>query len=319
MSGALLVFDVLICAGLLGLAWRAVTAPELFHSVVLFMVFGLLMAVTMARLGSPDLALAEAAIGAGITGALLLNACRGVLADDATAGTLQESESHPWLPAPALFVICLALGGTLATLMVTALPPPPHTAEAVGTAAAVHPLGNPVTVVLLDFRGYDTLMEMVVLLLAFLGVCMLVAVQPLPDLNPMRAVQAPMLEPLLAVATPVLSMTALYLYYAGSSDPGGAFQAGALLAALGVLHRLTGRIVAADEAGLTMRLLLVIGLVAFSAVAWAALLWAPAPLSYPGQVAYVLILVVEFLLMISIAVALVLLFTTAPGIRRPTP
>jgi energy-converting hydrogenase B subunit D len=45
-----------------------------FHAVVLFIVFGLLMALAWARLGAPDIALAEAAIGAGLTGALLLDA-----------------------------------------------------------------------------------------------------------------------------------------------------------------------------------------------------------------------------------------------------
>jgi energy-converting hydrogenase B subunit D len=42
--------------------------------VVQFIVFGLLMALAWARLQAPDIALAEAAIGAGLTGALLLDA-----------------------------------------------------------------------------------------------------------------------------------------------------------------------------------------------------------------------------------------------------
>jgi uncharacterized MnhB-related membrane protein len=37
------------------------------------MIFGLLMALTWVRLDAPDIALAEAAIGAGLTGALLLD------------------------------------------------------------------------------------------------------------------------------------------------------------------------------------------------------------------------------------------------------
>jgi multisubunit Na+/H+ antiporter MnhB subunit len=40
--------------------------------VVLFIAFGLLLALAWVRLGAPDVALAEAAIGAGITGTLLL-------------------------------------------------------------------------------------------------------------------------------------------------------------------------------------------------------------------------------------------------------
>jgi energy-converting hydrogenase B subunit D len=41
---------------------------------VLFIAFGLLMALAWVRLGAPDVALAEAAIGAGLTGALLMAA-----------------------------------------------------------------------------------------------------------------------------------------------------------------------------------------------------------------------------------------------------
>jgi energy-converting hydrogenase B subunit D len=67
-------FDGFLAASLLWLAWRLLTTPNLFRAVVLFIVFGLLMALTWARLNAPDVALAEAAVGAGITGALFLDA-----------------------------------------------------------------------------------------------------------------------------------------------------------------------------------------------------------------------------------------------------
>ena len=41
---------------------------------MLFIAFGLLMSLAWVRLDAPDIALAEAAIGAGLTGALLLAA-----------------------------------------------------------------------------------------------------------------------------------------------------------------------------------------------------------------------------------------------------
>ncbi|MDO9635930.1 MAG: DUF4040 domain-containing protein, partial [Thiobacillus sp.] len=69
MSAAL-AFDLLIIAALVWSAARALTVADLFRGVVLFIVFGLLMALAWARLGAPDIALAEAAIGAGLTGAL---------------------------------------------------------------------------------------------------------------------------------------------------------------------------------------------------------------------------------------------------------
>lgn len=68
------VFDLLLGLGLLWLAWRALACPDLFKAVVLFVSFGLLMALAWVRLAAPDVALAEAAIGAGLTGALLMAA-----------------------------------------------------------------------------------------------------------------------------------------------------------------------------------------------------------------------------------------------------
>lgn len=68
-----LVIDLLLVIALLWSAVRTLTSRNLFFAVVLFIVFGLLMAIVWARLNAPDIALAEAAIGAGITGALLLD------------------------------------------------------------------------------------------------------------------------------------------------------------------------------------------------------------------------------------------------------
>ena len=66
-------FDLLLAAAMLWSALRAITVADLFRGVVMFIVFGLLVALAWARLGAPDIALAEAAIGAGLAGALLLD------------------------------------------------------------------------------------------------------------------------------------------------------------------------------------------------------------------------------------------------------
>ncbi len=68
------ILDLTLAAALLFTGWRTLAAPDLFKAVVLFIVFGLFMALAWARLEAPDIALAEAAIGAGLTGALLLDA-----------------------------------------------------------------------------------------------------------------------------------------------------------------------------------------------------------------------------------------------------
>lgn len=68
-----LVFDALLAGALPLLTWRVLAARELFTSVILFIALGLLVSLAYVRLAAPDVALAEAAIGAGVTGALLLD------------------------------------------------------------------------------------------------------------------------------------------------------------------------------------------------------------------------------------------------------
>lgn len=67
-------FDLLLAGALLWSAWRTLATPQIDRAVILFIVFGLLLTLAWARLDAPDIALAEAAIGAGLTGALLLDA-----------------------------------------------------------------------------------------------------------------------------------------------------------------------------------------------------------------------------------------------------
>lgn len=67
-------FDPLLAAALIWSALRCLLVASLDRALVTFIVFGLLLALAWARLAAPDIALAEAAIGAGLSGALLLDA-----------------------------------------------------------------------------------------------------------------------------------------------------------------------------------------------------------------------------------------------------
>ncbi|WP_235588831.1 Na(+)/H(+) antiporter subunit B [Halomonas chromatireducens] len=94
---------MLLAAGLLWLAWQALFTPRRFSAVVNFMAFYLLMALVWVRLDAPDIALAEAAIGAGVTGALLLTALGRL-----PAGTSAGADPRRW-QRPLQY---LAMGGT---------------------------------------------------------------------------------------------------------------------------------------------------------------------------------------------------------------
>jgi energy-converting hydrogenase B subunit D len=69
-------FDILLAVALVAVAWGVLKFADLFKAVVLFIALGLLMALAWVRLNAPDIALAEAAIGAGLIGVLLLDALR---------------------------------------------------------------------------------------------------------------------------------------------------------------------------------------------------------------------------------------------------
>lgn len=75
-----LLLDVLLALLLFGLAARLLHTRRLFEATSLFISFGLVLALVWVRLDAPDLALAEAALGAGVTGALLVNALRRLTA-----------------------------------------------------------------------------------------------------------------------------------------------------------------------------------------------------------------------------------------------
>lgn len=319
-DGLMAAFDLLLCGGLLWLAWKVTTSPNLFRGVILFMVFSLLMALVWARLKVADLALAEAAIGAGVTGALLLNACRAVILDTGDDPEGDAPEAPPGLPRWLLATICAIAGSGLAVLMVTLDEAGGPAPEAVLKAFDQHLLDNPVTAVLLDFRAHDTLLEVAVLLLALVGGRMNMDQRRLPVLHPPAPSHDPMLGALVNLTTPVLLLTALYLLWAGGHHSGGAFQAGALLGALGIVYYLAGRVAEREEISTANAVFLTLGLALFAIFGCVSLIWSSAPLSWPQTGGYLLVMVIELALMLSIGMTLLLLFSGGAGLGiRPPP
>src|SRR5262249_60587314 len=64
--------DLLLALLVLGVAWWPIAARESSTAVVSFVVYGLLLAIVLVRLGAVDVALTEAAIGSALAGAVLL-------------------------------------------------------------------------------------------------------------------------------------------------------------------------------------------------------------------------------------------------------
>ncbi|MBN2505978.1 MAG: sodium:proton antiporter [Verrucomicrobia bacterium] len=163
---------------------------------------------------------------------------------------------------------------------------------------------NPVTAVLLNYRGYDTLLEVGVLLLAMTGVWSLRRGEwPAGDLR-----DRPLLMSLLRVLLPMLVLAAGYLLWIGAFAPGGAFQGGALLG---------GALVLALLGGLARRLLrqepllragLALGVLAFAAAGALALGLTGRLLQYPRGHGGAWIMGIELATLISVGLTLGLLY-----------
>lgn len=278
---------------LIVLAAGALFSPTLFGGVALFVAFGVTMALAWVRMEAVDLALAEAIIGAGLTGALLLIALRQ---------SQRSSGAHPrkaqWLAAASIALPLAAL------LILTAWPareltsPLPAIAQSQMTASGVL---NPVTATLINFRAWDTLLELVVLLLAFLGVKQLLPTHK-HTLGPW-----PLLLAWSRHLAPLLVIAGCYMVWRGSDAPGGAFQAGALLAAGAVTLRLALVLPPLRWSQWPLRVLVLAGVVVFISLAvltaWLGEGW----LDYPNGWSKPLIVMVEVVAALSIATTLTLL------------
>ncbi len=301
--------DAMIAGGLVWLAWRSLVGRDLFRAIVTYVVFGLLLAVAWARLGSPDLAMAEAAIGAGVTGALIMVAYWRLR----RIAPAEPEEPSPRRSRLAAAVALLSTGAVTAIGLaaVGAIGPGGIAGYALAEALPATGLANPITGVLIVFRNLDTVLEVAVLLAAYLAVRALLGERG----TPLRLPPSPggrLVTSLVTVVAPLSLVVAVYLLRAGSQLPGGAFQAGALLAAAGVVLMLAGRLGGAVEAGPWVRAGLVVGTVVFSLVGLAMLALGQPLLAIPGTWAVYLI---EAAMMISIAITLVLLFAGAAGLR----
>lgn len=237
-------FGVFLLTLLVITALGIVRARNLFAAVMLMGIFSLLMAANFFILDAADVALTEAAVGAGISTVLLL----GALA-------LTPAEERPvvrgrWMP---LLVVSLTVMVVVyATFEKPRLGDPEapvhqhvapwyleQTPELIG-------IPNVVTAILGSFRAYDTLGEVIVVLTAGIGVLFLLGLpgavgerRP-EDLVSGRTYLNHHLVPQVVgrLLVPFILLFALYVQFHGEYGPGGGFQAGAIFAAGMILHAL---------------------------------------------------------------------------------
>jgi len=307
------VFDGLLALVLVVLSIRLLFVSSLFHAVVLFIALGLLMGLTWVRLQAPDVALAEAAIGAALTGVLFIDLLYKLTHRNNTRSSAndrliyEDAAPRRWLTACLSGLVCLAI--LVPLLMVVARSPATGTGLASAVSASMDATGvtHDVTAVLLNFRSFDTLLELTVLFVAVLAALTLrvmdtsrvpITIPKIPD---------PVTDWLWRLLLPLLVTVAGYLLWLGSFTAGGAFQSGIVLAATIILLALTGQRTLELLPSLLWRILLVVGLLSFILVGIAMLVSGRAFLDYPQQWAGGLILMMEVTASLTIATALVTL------------
>jgi len=212
----------------------------------------------------------------------------------------------PALLVPALTVVVVAIALALLTG-----PDYPSLSAAVTDALRDSGAENPVTAVLLDFRAYDTLLEMAVLTAALAGAWSVGR----PGRTAVTA-PSPVLIGLIRVLGPLFPIICGYLLWAGGAQPGGAFQAGSVLATMAVLLMLSLPTRRTPLPELAIRAATVGGSAVFLAVGIAVMTRGAEFLDYPPRFANALVLLIETAAMISIAAILAGLFLGGrPGPR----
>jgi len=239
-------FAVFLLSLLILTAVAIVRTDNLFVAVMLTGIFSLLMAANFFVLDAADVALTEAAIGAGVTTVLFL----GALA--LTSEHEKSVSTRRWLSMGVVFVTILILIYAIFEAPYLGDPLAPvqqHVAPwYLEQTPVLIDIPNVVTAVLGSFRGYDTLGELIVILTACIGVLFILGGrrgQKSPPSNSntllstahgLRHHLIPKVVGLLLV--PFIVLFGLYVQFHGEYGPGGGFQAGAIVAAGIILYAL---------------------------------------------------------------------------------
>jgi len=304
------VLEIVLAAVVLGLGVWTIAARDTYAATVGFVAYGLLVALVWVRLDAVDVALTEAAIGGGLGGVLLLGAAARLRATEMDAAT-ETPKKIVRLSAAALSVMIAA---ALAGIVLLLPDPAPTLAPLVVANASATTLANPVTNVLMAFRAMDTMLEKVVLLLAIVGVWSL-ASDPAWGGRPGPRHQADprgVLAFLARLLPPIGIVAGIHIFWTGADHPGGAFQGGAILAAMWLLVIMTGLTDTPPVSSRWLRLALIAGPGLFLVVGLGGLCFGLAFLAYPPAYAKPLILGIEVAMTLTIAVTLGLLLAGAP-------
>lgn len=309
-----MVFELVLCLTILGTGLTALLNRNALGAIVFFVVFGNLLGVAWLTMDAVNVALAEIALGAGVTGILLIVA----------RARLKASADEQVLPATgvalhlAALTICTGLAVVLAIAVLSIEPMDKLGADVSALLPGIG-IENPVTGVLLAFRAYDTLLETFVLLAALIATWALSPVKGWPlapaALDIRSSAERSVAGAFGRILLPAALVMAAYLVWAGSDYPGGAFQGGTVLAGGLVLAALGGAVALPLADSLRLRIAVAAGPLVFLGVALLGLAFGRF-LAYPPGLEKTMIVTIEYFLALSIGVTLALLVAGPPAPQR---
>ena len=303
--------DIGLAVLVLAVAGWTITAREAFGSVVGYVAYGLLLSLVWVRLFAVDVALTEAAIGSGVTGVLLISAVVRLRRTEAPAAA-----ERPGIVLRLLAgALCAVVAAALATVVL--LMPDPGATLAPDAAKHLDELGvgNPITAVLIAYRSFDTLLEKVVLILAVIGVWSLARDRTWGGAAGPRRIARPegALAFLAQLLPPLGIVVGIHIVWVGANEPGGAFQGGAILAAMALIVMMARLAEAPEIRARWLRLALIAGPAVFLAIGVAGFALPGSFLAYPAGWAKPLILFIEAFMTLSIAATLPMLVIGPPN------
>jgi multisubunit Na+/H+ antiporter MnhB subunit len=281
-----------------------------FAATVGYVVYGLLLSLVWVRLFAVDVALTEAAIGSGVTGLLLINAAARMRGAESNADEAPLSGFRRIAVAALCVLVALSLAGVVLMLPDQGPSLAPQSLEHLAETG----LGNPVTAVLIAYRAFDTMLEKVVLVLAVVGVWSLAADKYWGGAAGEARAERP--EPTLAFLAQILAplgvLVGVHIFWVGADEPGGAFQGGAILAAMWMIVMMARLAEPPATSARWLRLAIIAGPIVFLAAGVGGAIVAGSFFAYPPGFAKPVILFIEAFMVLSIAVALPMLVNGPP-------
>ena len=234
---------------------------NLLVSVVIFMSYSLIMSIIWVLLESPDLAITEAAVGAGVTSVLFFITLKRIDAIgkehvEKPDETTREINSRTGVKRFERYYKGMAI--VLGMAIITALLLNVSNMPAFGKAdnpynnevseryleSGLEETGavNAVTGMILDYRAFDTFGESCVLFIA--AACVLVLLRDDKTDTTEKAIRNERFEPVsdtilqasAKILFPAVMIFGIYILFNGHLSPGGGFSGGAIMGAGLILH-----------------------------------------------------------------------------------